>query len=88
MDGRVILAYLFGIVFLFLIGRAFHKPLNLVLRLLLNAVAGGLVLWGLNLVGRTWAVSIPVNPFTALVAGFLGIPGVAFLLVLKYLILP
>lgn len=88
MDGRVIVAYLFGIVFLFMIGRAFHKPLNFVLRLLLNAAAGGLVLWGLNLLGQKWAVTMPVNPFTALVAGFLGIPGVLLLLVLKYLILP
>lgn len=88
MDGRVLAAYLFGILFLFLIGRAFFKPLNIVVKLVLNALAGGLVLWGLNAIGRSWGVLLPVNPYTALFAGFLGIPGVAVLLVLRYLILP
>jgi inhibitor of the pro-sigma K processing machinery len=88
MDGRIIIGYVLAIIFLFLIGRTFFKPLNTVVRLLLNFTAGVLVLYGLNVIGKTWSLGIPLNPFTALVAGFMGLPGVAWLLALKYAILP
>ncbi|HAH96345.1 MAG TPA: SigmaK-factor processing regulatory BofA [Firmicutes bacterium] len=88
VDGRIIIGYVVAILFLFIIGRSFFKPLNTVVRLLLNCVAGVLVLFGLNVVGQTWSLGLPLNPFTALVAGFMGLPGVAWLLALKYAILP
>jgi inhibitor of the pro-sigma K processing machinery len=45
-----------------------------------------LMLWVLNLVGGFFNVGVAINPITALIAGFLGIPGVLLLLVLQYIL--
>ena len=61
-------------------------PLKFILRLLYNGIIGGLMLWVLNLVGGFFNVGVAINPITALIAGFLGIPGVLLLLVLQYIL--
>ncbi|MGI6036567.1 MAG: pro-sigmaK processing inhibitor BofA family protein [Limnochordia bacterium] len=84
MELTVIIAYLFGLVLLYILARLLLIPLRLAIRLLINGVIGGLLLWLVNLLGMFVGVYLPINPITALVAGFLGIPGVILLLVLRY----
>ena len=86
MELTVIIAYLFGLVLLYILARLLLIPLRLAIRLLINGVIGGLLLWLVNLLGMFVGVYLPINPITALVAGFLGIPGVILLLVLKYVL--
>lgn len=83
----VFLSYAFGLFLLYLIARLFLVPLRILLRLLYNGVIGGLLLWLVNLVGGFFGVMIPINPITALAAGFLGVPGVILLLLLRNLLL-
>lgn len=82
----VLIAYGFGLLLLYLLARLLLVPLRLLIRLLYNGVIGGILLWLVNLVGGFFAVTIPINPITALTAGFLGIPGVVLLLLLQYLL--
>ena len=84
MELTVIIAYLFGLMLLYILARLLLIPLRLAIRLLINGVIGGLLLWLVNLLGMFVGVYLPINPITALVAGFLGIPGVILLLVLRY----
>ncbi|NLN16976.1 MAG: pro-sigmaK processing inhibitor BofA [Firmicutes bacterium] len=86
MELTVIIAYLFGLVLLYILARLLLIPLRLAIRLLINGVIGGFLLWLVNLLGLFVGVYLPINPITALVAGFLGIPGVILLLVLKYVV--
>jgi inhibitor of the pro-sigma K processing machinery len=85
-EFNVILAYLFGIVLIYLVGRMFLMPIRLVFRLIYNGLIGGVMLWLLNYVGAHFDFSIAINPVTALIAGFLGLPGVVLLALFKIFI--
>ena len=80
----VIGAYAAGIVLLLVIALLLVVPLKMVLRLVYNGLIGGLALWLLNLIGTPFGLALPITVWTALVAGFFGIPGVLLMLVYYY----
>ncbi len=84
-DGMSIMAYAVGLVMIYFICRLFIKPLKWALKLLLNGVIGGLILVTINLIGGFAGMSIIINPLTSLLAGFLGVPGIALIIILQYL---
>lgn len=86
VELNIILAYAFGIVLIYLVGRVFFMPIKLVLRLIYNGLIGGVMLWALNFVGAYFAFTIAINPITALIAGFLGMPGIIILVLFKLFI--
>lgn len=86
LDLNVILAYLFGIVLILVIGKIFLMPLKLVFKLIYNGVIGGIMLYVINFIGSHFGFTIALNPVTALVAGFLGIPGIGLLILVKLFI--
>ncbi len=49
---------------------------------------GALLVFLFNVVGSWFAVQLPINWFTAAVAGFLGLPGLGALLVIQWLVTP
>lgn len=85
-DFTVIFAYMFGLFLIYLIGRMFLMPIKLVFRLIYNALIGGALLWVLNFIGGHVGFTIAINPVTALIAGFLGLPGVILLILFKIFI--
>lgn len=54
-------------------------PLGLAWKLVVNAGAGFVCLWLANLISGFTGLLFPVNAVTALIAGFLGLPGLALL---------
>ena len=60
---------------------ALSKPLQMFLRFLFSAVVGGIVLF----LGQSLGVSVWLNLATVLVAGLLGLPGVAGMFALSFL---
>ena len=60
---------------------ALSKPLQMCLRFLFSAVVGGIVLF----LGQSLGVSVGLNLATVLVAGLLGLPGVAGMFILSFL---
>lgn len=85
---NVVVAYGFGILILYAAARLLAFPMRFAARLLANTLAGVALLFAFNLAGSFFGVRIPLNPITALLAGALGVPGLALLLALKYFILP
>lgn len=85
-DINVVIAFVFGLFLLYLIGRVFLMPIKLVFKLIYNGIIGGIMLWALNFVGAYAGFTIAINPITALIAGFLGIPGVILLVLFKIFI--
>lgn len=81
----VVFAYIFGIIFLFFVGRSLLMPMKIVMKFVYNALIGGLVLLILNYVGGMFQFHIAFNVITALITGFLGIPGIILLIILKFL---
>ncbi|NMA55777.1 MAG: pro-sigmaK processing inhibitor BofA [Firmicutes bacterium] len=82
---NVIVAYAFGLLLLYLIGKLFVVPLRIVMRLVYNALIGGIALWLLNFMGSFLGIFIPINPITALTVGFLGLPGILLIFLLQHL---
>ncbi|SEP47068.1 pro-sigmaK processing inhibitor BofA family protein [Propionispora vibrioides] len=83
---NVIIAYAFGIILIYLLGRMFLMPLRLIFRLIYNGLVGGVMLWVVNFVGAHMGFTLAINPITALIAGFLGLPGVILLILFKLFI--
>lgn len=86
LEFNVIIAYAFGIILIYLIGRMLTMPIRIVLKLIYNGLVGGIVLWVVNYIGAYFSFTIGINPITALIAGFLGIPGVILLILFKLFI--
>lgn len=81
----VLFAYIVGILVLFLLGRASLLPMKIIVKLLYNTIIGGIILLFINLIGGVFNYHIALNLFSALIVGFLGVPGVILLVILKYL---
>ncbi len=85
MDLNLVIAFVFGLLLLYLLVRLLYLPLKIFLKLLGNALVGGIILAIFNAVGTFWGLAIGINIFTAFLTGILGIPGIILLLVLQKL---
>lgn len=77
-----------GIFMLVMLGQSGYKPVKWLGHGVLYLALGGIFLFLFNLVGQTVELRIPINPVTALVAGGLGLPGIAALAVMKLFLVP
>lgn len=85
MDNNII-TYLACICFIFIFGRIFIVPLKKVLKLVLNSVLGGLIIFIINLIGGNFGFHIGLNVFTSVLVGLLGLPGAVCLIIVKLLV--
>jgi|LSQX01.1.fsa_nt_gb inhibitor of the pro-sigma K processing machinery len=83
LEYSVIFTYIIGIAVLFFIGKFLTVPMKVVLKLIYNAVLGGIAILVINFAGRFFYFSIGLNPITAFITGVLGVPGVLMLIALK-----
>lgn len=86
IELSVIFAYAVGLILLYVIGYLLLFPFKWIMKLIYNGIIGGILLLAVNFVGKAIGFSIVINPITALIAGFLGIPGVIMLVFLKDII--
>jgi len=56
------------------------------LKLVISGLLGGLILLIINLVGGIFSVNIAINPLSALIAGYFGLPGIILLFLLKLIL--
>ena len=73
---------LIGLAVLFLIIKLLKWPL----KILINGILGIILLYIANIVGSYIGFVLPVNAISALIAGFLGIPGIIFLVLFQFFI--
>ena len=78
-----ILAFLGAMIVLFIILKIISLPIKLIIKLLINALIGGVILFLINLTGL---IVIDITWISALIVGFLGIPGVVVVIILNFLI--
>ncbi|WP_027410574.1 pro-sigmaK processing inhibitor BofA family protein [Anoxybacteroides tepidamans] len=82
----VIMLFLAAIVILLFIGTPF-KPIRFVGYGAIRLITGALLLFVLNAIGNSFSFHIPINLFTSSISGFLGVPGVAALIIIeKYIV--
>ncbi len=86
MDMNSIIIYLACFIVLFIVGKIFYLPLRKIIKLLINSILGGVLIYIVNIVGISFNFHIGLNVGTAFFAGILGVPGVVFLIILKIII--
>ncbi|SMC27341.1 inhibitor of the pro-sigma K processing machinery [Clostridium acidisoli DSM 12555] len=75
--------FLIAIIALFIVVKLLAWPLKILIKLIINAVLGTILLFLVNLVGVHFGLAIGINIVTSLIAGFFGVPGVIFLIIFK-----
>ena len=73
---------LVGLALLFLIIKLLKWPL----KILINGILVIILLYIVNIVGSYIGFVLPINAISALIAGFLGIPGIIFLVLFQFFI--
>ena len=84
-DSMSIMAYAIGLVMIYFVCKLFVKPLKFIVKLIINGVIGGLILVTINFIGGFAGMNIIINPITSLITGFLGVPGIALIIILQYI---
>jgi inhibitor of the pro-sigma K processing machinery len=77
----ILLAYALGIFALYVVGYMFLVPIKILLRLVINSVAGAISILVINWIGAYWDVHISLNVLSAVIVGILGVPGAILLAV-------
>ena len=72
-------ALVIPVVLLFLFIRLCLAPPKLGWKLAVNTASGFICLWLLNLISGFTGILFPINAVTALITGFLGLPGIILL---------
>lgn len=75
-----------ALVGLYLLLRIITAPIRLGWKLLLNTFCGYAILLLLNVLSGVTGIVFAINAATAVIVGFLGLPGIALLLVLRWLL--
>ena len=57
--------------------------MHIIFKYLKRFILGGFLLYAYNLIAVTFNITVPINLFTILTVGFLDIPGLAALVILK-----
>lgn len=86
MEINSIIIYIACIIAIFIIGKLFIIPIKKILKLIINSILGGVIIYVINMVGASFNFHVGLNIWTALLTGFLGVPGVALLILLKIFI--
>lgn len=86
ISPEVIVYFILGLALLYGLGWLLLVPLKKILRLLANSLLGAGLFFLINTLGASYGYAIMVNPFSALLTGFLGIPGVLLAAVLQWIL--
>jgi inhibitor of the pro-sigma K processing machinery len=88
--GLELMQLVFGIglvlVIVALINKLVFKPARIVFKLTYSMLLGIVFIWGFNYFGGFWGYYLPANLATILTAGFLGIPGLALMMLLQLVV--
>ena len=80
MSIEMMIYAVIGLSLLYLVIKLLKWPI----KLLINGIVGVVLLYITNYIGSYFNFYITINPITAIIAGFLGIPGVIFLIIFKF----
>lgn len=86
MDFTMILPILIGVGILFVVLKLLALPMKLIIKLVINGIVGGILIFVVNLIGTNFGFMIDLNWITALIVGFLGVPGVVIVAILQFIL--
>jgi len=83
---NVIIAFLFGLVLLYLLFRLILVPFRSSGRVLMRVGVSALCLVAVNLIGGRFGYAVPLNLVTVLIPALLGVPGFFLATLMQFLI--
>ncbi|MBO8164841.1 MAG: pro-sigmaK processing inhibitor BofA family protein [Brevibacillus sp.] len=83
----VVAIVIVGFLFVVAASKSVMTPLRWAGVAALNLVIGAVLLFFANLLGEMAGFRVPINPVTALIAGFLRLPGLIALVIIKLLVM-
>lgn len=83
----VTICLILGLLLLILFFKIIAKPIKWILKLLLNAFLGLIILVVVNYLGEFVGLKITIGWLSAIVVGVLGLPGVVLLLLIENLLI-
>ncbi len=86
MDFTMILPILIGVGILFIVLKLLALPMKLIIKLVINGIVGGILIFVVNLIGTNFGFMIDLNWITALIVGILGVPGVVIVAILQFVL--
>ena len=82
---EIILALIVPVMNAIFVIKLLFSQVKLIWKIAVNSLSGFICLWLLNLASGLTGIVFEINFITALVVGFLGIPGILLLLVFQFL---
>lgn len=86
IDLSTLLAFAVGVLALCIILKIISIPIKLIIKLVINALVGGIVLLLINYFGAMIGFTIDINWLTALIVGIFGVPGVIIVAILQFFV--
>ena len=86
MDFNNIIPFFACIIFLFIFGKIFILPLKSIIKLIVNSILGGILIFIINAIGANFDFHIGLNLFTSIFVGLLGVPGAGLLVILQIIL--
>ena len=86
IDVNMVVAVIFAVFMLYYLGRALAAPARVMLRVFAVGMAGMALLFVFNLVAGIFSFRIGINALTALIVGYMGLPGLAMLVAIQTLL--
>lgn len=87
MNLTTLVAFALGVMILCIVLKIISFPIKMIIKLVINAVVGGAVLFLINYFGATIGFTLDINWLSALIVGVLGVPGVIIVAILQYFVL-
>ncbi|QHE50604.1 pro-sigmaK processing inhibitor BofA family protein [Pontibacillus sp. HMF3514] len=87
MSSTIIVISIVLLIGILLIAGAPLKPMKFLANGAVKVVIGVLFIFFFNVFGASMGLHIPINVFTALISGFLGLPGLASLVAIHLFVL-
>lgn len=87
MNIPPILAFVVGVLLLAIVLKIISFPIKRIIRLIINAILGGVLLYIINIFGASIGFTLDITWWTALIVGILGIPGVIIVAIIQLFIL-
>ena len=73
-----------SIIALAIIMKIFNIPLKKIIKLIINSILGGILIFGINQTTPIFGIHIGLNVVTSVIIGIFGIPGVLLLIAIKF----
>lgn len=86
MELQIILPFIGALVVLYILLKILALPIKLIIKLLINGLIGGLIIFGINWIGSNFGFVLPLEWWSAILVGILGIPGAIILILIQLFI--